>query len=172
MSEKVGVYICHCGSNIAGVIDVEALAKWAGENLEGVAVSKEYKFMCSSLGQQLIEDDIKEHKLTRIVVGACSPHLHEKTFRRACINGGLNPYLLQMASLREQISWVSDDQEKALEKAGITVNKNGAPKTRKTHLGNSTPKSVSPIDNLGIVTRPARLVVVRRGPDALGSRCR
>jgi heterodisulfide reductase subunit A len=121
VSEKVGVYICHCGSNIAGTIDVEALAKWAGENLEGVVVSKEYKFMCSSLGQQLIEDDIKEHKLNRIVVGACSPHLHEKTFRRACINAGLNPYLLQMASLREQISWVSDDEEKALEKAKALI---------------------------------------------------
>jgi heterodisulfide reductase subunit A len=121
VSEKVGVYICHCGSNIAGVIDVEALAKWAGENLEGVVVSKEYKFMCSSLGQQLIEDDIKEHKLTRIVVGACSPHLHEKTFRRACINAGLNPYLLQMASLREQISWVSEDEDKALEKAKAMI---------------------------------------------------
>jgi heterodisulfide reductase subunit A len=121
VSEKIGVYICHCGSNIAGVIDVEALAKWAGENLEGVAVSKEYKFMCSSLGQQLIEDDIKEHKLTRIVVGACSPHLHEKTFRRACTNAGLNPYLMQMASLREQISWVSEDQEPALEKAKAMI---------------------------------------------------
>lgn len=121
MSEKVGVYICHCGSNIAGKIDVEALAKWAGENLEAVAVSKEYKFMCSSLGQQLIEDDIKEHGLTRIVVGACSPHLHEKTFRRACANAGLNPYLLQMASLREQISWVVVDEGMALEKAKAMI---------------------------------------------------
>ena len=121
MSEKIGVYICHCGSNIAGVIDVEALAKWAGENLEGVVVSKEYKFMCSSLGQQLVEDDIKEHKLTRIVVGACSPHLHEKTFRRACANAGLNPYLMQMASLREQISWVTEDKEPALEKAKAMI---------------------------------------------------
>ena len=65
MSEKVGVYICHCGSNIAGVVDVEEVAKWAGENLENVTVSREYKFMCSSLGQELIEEDIKKEGLTR-----------------------------------------------------------------------------------------------------------
>ena len=113
MSEKVGVYICHCGSNIAGKIDVEGLAKWAGQSLEGVAVARDYKFMCSSLGQELIQEDIKKEGLTRVVVGACSPHLHEKTFRRACSNAGLNPYLLQMASLREQVSWVTEDKDKA-----------------------------------------------------------
>jgi len=121
MTEKVGVYICHCGSNIAGVIDVEGLAKWAGENLEGVTVSRDYKFMCSSLGQELIEEDIKNEGLTRVVVGACSPHLHEKTFRRTCANAGLNPYLFQMASLREQISWVTTDKDKADEKARALI---------------------------------------------------
>jgi heterodisulfide reductase subunit A len=121
MTERVGVYICHCGSNIAGTIDVEEVARWAGENLEGVVVSRDYKFMCSSLGQEMIEQDIKEHNLTRVVVGACSPHLHEKTFRRACANAGLNPYLFQMASLREQISWVSHDKERATEKAKMLI---------------------------------------------------
>jgi heterodisulfide reductase subunit A len=121
MTERVGVYICHCGSNIAGTIDVEEVARWAGENLEGVVVSRDYKFMCSSLGQEMIEQDIKEHNLTRVVVGACSPHLHEKTFRRACANAGLNPYLFQMASLREQISWVSHDKELATEKAKMLI---------------------------------------------------
>ncbi len=117
MSEKVGVYICHCGSNIAGVVDVEEVAKWAGEDLENVTVSREYKFMCSSLGQELIEDDIKNEGLTHVVVGACSPHLHEKTFRRACSNAGMNPYLCQMASLREQVSWVTEDEDEATRKA-------------------------------------------------------
>ncbi|HEY47622.1 MAG: disulfide reductase [Anaerolineae bacterium SM23_ 63] len=121
MTEKVGVYICHCGSNIAGVVDVEEVAKWAGESLEGVTVSREYKFMCSSLGQELIEDDIKNEGLTRVVVAACSPHLHEKTFRRACANAGLNPYLCQMASIREQVSWVVEDKELATEKAKAMI---------------------------------------------------
>ena len=121
MSEKVGVYICHCGSNIAGVVDVEEVAKWAGEELNNVAVSREYKFMCSSLGQELIEDDIKNEGLTRVVVGACSPHLHEKTFRRACSNAGMNPYLCQMASLREQVSWVVEDKAVATQKAKAMI---------------------------------------------------
>jgi len=110
VSERVGVYICHCGSNIAGKVDVVGLAEWAAENLEGVVVARDYKFMCSSLGQELIAEDIQKEGLTRVVVGACSPHLHEKTFRRACANAGLNPYLCQMASLREQVSWVTEDK--------------------------------------------------------------
>jgi len=117
MSERVGVYICHCGSNIAGTIDVEQVARWAGEELEGVVVSREYKFMCSSLGQELIQEDIRKENLTRVVIGACSPHLHEKTFRRTCTAAGLNPYLMQMASLREQVSWVTVDKRAATEKA-------------------------------------------------------
>ena len=92
--ERIGVYICHCGSNIAGVVNVAEVSKWAGENLvdQGVVVSRDYKFMCSSLGQELIQKDIKEQKLTRVVVAACSPHLHEPTFRTACKGAGLNPY--------------------------------------------------------------------------------
>ncbi len=84
MAEKIGIYVCHCGSNIAGTIDVEDVARWAGKNIKDVAVAKDYKFMCSSLGQQMIEDDIKNEGLTGVVVAACSPHLHEKTFRNAC----------------------------------------------------------------------------------------
>ena len=121
MSEKVGVYICHCGSNIAGVVDVEAVSKWAGEELENVVVSRDYKFMCSSLGQELVEEDIKNAGLTRVVIAAGSPHLHEKTFRRACSNAGLNPYLCQMASIREQVSWVIEDHELATEKAKAMI---------------------------------------------------
>ncbi|OGO17279.1 MAG: disulfide reductase [Chloroflexi bacterium RBG_16_48_8] len=121
MSEKVGVYICHCGTNIAGVVDVEAVAKWAGKELENVVISRDYKFMCSSLGQEMIEGDITKEGLTRVVVAACSPHLHEKTFRRACANAGLNPYLCQMASIREQVSWVVEDKEAATEKAKAMI---------------------------------------------------
>ena len=89
MAERIGVYICHCGSNIAGMVDVEEVARWVGTHLDDVVVSKDYRFMCSSLGQQIIEDDIRNEGLTRVVVAACSPHLHEATFRRACANAGL-----------------------------------------------------------------------------------
>jgi len=121
MSERVGVYVCHCGSNIAGKVDVEGVARWAGENLDGVVVSRDYAFMCSSLGQSIVEEDIKNEKLTRVVVAACSPHLHEATFRRVCSNAGLNPYLMQMTSLREQVSWVTKSRETATQKAKAMV---------------------------------------------------
>ena len=91
--EKIGVYVCHCGSNIAGVVDVEKVRDWAQEHLggEGVVIARDYKFMCSSLGQELIEKDIKEQGLTRVVVAACSPHLHEKTFRTAASRARASP---------------------------------------------------------------------------------
>lgn len=121
--ERIGVYVCHCGSNIAGVVDVEDVATWAGEVLadRGVVVSRDYKFMCSSLGQELIEEDIKELGLTRVVVAACSPHLHEKTFRDACERAGLNPYLSELVSIREQVSWVHTDKKAATDKAKIVL---------------------------------------------------
>lgn len=117
MAEKVGIYVCHCGSNIAAKVDVEEVAKWAGENIDDVAVSKDYKFMCSALGQSMIEEDIKKEGLSRVVVAACSPHLHEKTFRRACSNAGLNPYLMEMTNIREHCSWVHRDKAAATLKA-------------------------------------------------------
>ncbi|MGA2617665.1 MAG: CoB--CoM heterodisulfide reductase iron-sulfur subunit A family protein [Thermoguttaceae bacterium] len=117
---RIGVYVCHCGSNIAGTIDVAEVARWAAQ-LPGVAVARDYKFLCSSLGQQMIEEDIKNEGLTRVVVAACSPHLHEKTFRRACENAGLNPYLLQMTNIREHCSWVHVDKPLATEKAKALV---------------------------------------------------
>jgi heterodisulfide reductase subunit A len=123
MSERIGVYICHCGTNIAGVVDVADVSKWAGEKLadKGVVVSRDYKFMCSSLGQELIQKDIKEQKLSRVVVAACSPHLHEKTFRNACKGAGLNPYLCELVSIREQDSWVHTDKVAATAKAKAIV---------------------------------------------------
>ena len=108
MSEKIGVYVCHCGTNIAGTVDVEQVSAWAGQQGD-VAVSRDYKFMCSSLGQELIEKDIQELGLTRVVVAACSPHLHETTFRNACQRAGLNPFLFDMASIREQVMTLPDD---------------------------------------------------------------
>jgi heterodisulfide reductase subunit A2 len=117
---RVGVYVCHCGSNIAGQVDVVEVARW-GENLPNVEVSREYKFMCSSLGQELIEKDIKEKGVNRVVVASCSPHLHEPTFRNACNRAGLNPYLFEMANIREQDSWVTSDKTEATKKAKALV---------------------------------------------------
>jgi heterodisulfide reductase subunit A len=121
--ERIGVYVCHCGTNIAGVVDVAQVSTWAGENLagEGVVVARDYKFMCSSLGQELIQKDIREQKLTRVVVAACSPHLHEATFRNACKGAGLNPYLCELVSIREQDSWVHTDKAAATEKAKAII---------------------------------------------------
>ncbi len=121
--ERIGVYVCHCGTNIAGTVDVADVAVWAGEELKdrGVVIARDYKFMCSSLGQELIEKDIKELGLTRVVVAACSPHLHEATFRTACKNAGLNPYLCELVSIREQVSWVHTDKAAATAKSKAVV---------------------------------------------------
>jgi heterodisulfide reductase subunit A len=118
--ERVGVYICHCGTNIAGTVDVEEASRWAGEQ-DNVVIARDYKFMCSSLGQDLVEEDIKELGLTRVVVAACSPHMHEKTFRTACERAGLNPYLFEMANIREHDAWATDDGEAATQKAKSLV---------------------------------------------------
>ena len=121
--ERIGVYVCHCGSNIAGTVDVETVARWAAGKLKhrGVVIARDYKFMCSSLGQELIEKDIQELGLTRVVVAACSPHLHENTFRTACKRAGLNPYLCELVSIREQVSWVHTDKAAATEKSMAVV---------------------------------------------------
>ncbi|HEY54516.1 MAG TPA: CoB--CoM heterodisulfide reductase iron-sulfur subunit A family protein [Caldilineae bacterium] len=116
MSEKVGVYICHCGTNIAKIVDVKEVARWAGEQ-EHVAIARDYQFMCSSLGQDLIEEDITTLGLTRVVVASCSPHMHEKTFRSACERAGLNPFFCEMANIREHDSWITDDRQAATLKA-------------------------------------------------------
>ena len=116
MSIKIGFYICHCGINIAYKVRVEEVAAFAG-NLPGVVVARDYKFMCSDPGQAMIEKDIKDFGLNRVVVASCSPRLHGKTFMAACQRAGLNPYYFQMASVREQVSWVTEDEDEATDKA-------------------------------------------------------
>jgi heterodisulfide reductase subunit A len=117
---KIGVYICHCGSNIAGMVDCEGVAQWAG-GLDGVTISRDYEFMCSSLGQDMIKDDIQELGLDRVVVACCTPRMHEPTFQRAVGEAGLNPYYFEQANIREQCSWVHQDQGQATEKAKALV---------------------------------------------------
>ncbi len=118
---RVGVYICHCGVNISQTVRVQRIAEALKKN-PYVVVSTTYKFMCSDPGQKMIEDDIKQKGLNRIVVAACSPQMHELTFRNACERAGLNRYLFQMANIREQCSWIHDDVEKTTEKAKALVN--------------------------------------------------
>lgn len=114
---RIGVYVCHCGKNIGGTVQCGDVASYAAD-LPGVVIAKDYLYMCSEPGQELIKADIKEHRLNRVVVASCTPRLHEPTFRAACESAGLNPYLLEMANIREHCSWVHlHDKERATEKA-------------------------------------------------------
>ena len=117
---RIGVYVCECGFNIAGVVNVPDLVGYA-KGLKGVVVSREYKYMCSSPGQATIQKDVQELKLNRVVVASCSPHLHEATFRRAAEEAGMNPFLVHMVNIREQVSWVTKDKKEATEKAKSLV---------------------------------------------------
>ena len=114
------MYICHCGTNIAATVDVAALAGFAG-GLESVVISRDYAYMCSDPGQNLIKQDIKDLGLNRVVVASCTPLMHEPTFRRACAEAGLNPFFFQMANIREHCSWVVNDRQQATEKACALV---------------------------------------------------
>jgi len=116
MPPRIGFYICHCGINIAHRVRVDEVADFV-RKLPLVAVARDYKFMCSDPGQEMIETDIRRFDLNRVVVASCSPRLHEKTFQAACRRAGLNPYLFQMASVREQVSWVTIDADAATRKA-------------------------------------------------------
>ncbi|MGQ9811589.1 MAG: disulfide reductase, partial [bacterium] len=113
---RIGVFVCWCGSNIAETVDVKAVAK-AASRFPGVACSYEYKYMCSDPGIRLIKQKIEEYQLDAVVVAACSPRMHEPTFRRVAKEAGINPYLLEMANIREQCSWIHGDRVEATRKA-------------------------------------------------------
>lgn len=149
MSEsKVGVYVCHCGHNIAGTVDVEHVAEWA-LSLPNIVVSRDNKFMCASTGQEQVEEDIKEFGLTHVVVASCSPHMHEKTFRNACARAGLNPYMFEMANIREHASWVhTHDKDGATSKAKALVS---AAVSRVVHH--------EPLEPMQVSIRPETLIV-------------
>ncbi len=116
--QKIGVFVCHCGTNIAATVDVKAVAEALGHE-PSVVLSAEYQYMCSESGQNLIKDAIKEHGLTGIVVCSCSPRMHEATFRKTATAAGLNPYMVEIANIREQCSWIHKNVEEATEKAII-----------------------------------------------------
>jgi heterodisulfide reductase subunit A len=144
---KTGVYICHCGTNIAGTVDVKGVTEFA-RGLEGVVLARDYTYMCSDPGQDLIKQDITEHGLNRVVVASCTPLMHEPTFRRACSEAGLNPFYFQMANIREHCSWVVDDREQATIKARAMV----AAAVERVHLHRS-------LDMRQVQMTPAALVV-------------
>jgi len=165
MSERIGFYICHCGINIAYRVRVKEVAEYVA-TLPGVAISRDYLFMCSDPGQELIENDIKGHHLTRVVVASCSPRMHEKTFRGACERAGLNPYrAFHMVSVREHVSWVTEDENEATEKAKVLV---GAGVMRVTHQHELVPGKFSVCTNTlvvggGIAGMQASLDVAKAG---------
>ena len=116
MERKIGVYVCECGPNIAEKVDIDKVLN-AVSSLEDVAVAEKYKLLCSVDGKKFLEDEIKKHGLTHLVVAACSPKQHEQTFMEVCENAGINPYLFQLANIREQCAWITEDKDKATEKA-------------------------------------------------------
>jgi heterodisulfide reductase subunit A len=144
---KTGVYICHCGTNIAATVDVAAVADFA-RTLEGVVLARDYTYMCSDPGQDLIKQDIADLGLNRVVVASCTPLMHEPTFRRACAEGGLNPFYFQMANIREHCSWVVSDRAHATNKAKALV----AAAVERVHLHRS-------LDMRQVQMTPAALVV-------------
>ena len=113
---RIGVYVCMCGSNIAGTVDVPAVVE-AASKLDDVVISRHNKYTCSSPGQSGIQEDIQQHKLNRVVVAACSPRMHERTWRALMTEVGLNPYLLEVANLREHVSWVHPAGDVSTQKA-------------------------------------------------------
>jgi heterodisulfide reductase subunit A len=113
---RIGVFICHCGENIGKTVDCPRVAE-AARSMPGVVLALDYRYTCSEPGQAQIREAIATHKLTGVVVGACSPRMHEKTFRKTVASAGLNPYLCEIANLREQCSWVHTDRERATRKA-------------------------------------------------------
>ncbi len=113
---RTGVFVCHCGTNIAGTVDIDQSVE-ASRGFPGVVHAGEYRYLCSEMGQDLIKNAIEEHNLDRVVVGTCSPRMHENTFRKAAAEAGLNPYMLEVANIREHCSWVHREMDEATPKA-------------------------------------------------------
>ncbi len=144
--QRIGVFVCHCGTNIAATVDVKAVAE-ALQLEPGVVISQDYQYMCSESGQNLVKDAIKEHNLTGVVVCSCSPRMHENTFRKAAAAAGLNPYLVEIANIREQCSWIHKDIATATEKAIIL----GRAAIAKVHLNAPLTAGESPVVKRALV---------------------
>ncbi|MBQ7331568.1 MAG: CoB--CoM heterodisulfide reductase iron-sulfur subunit A family protein [Oscillospiraceae bacterium] len=144
--QRIGVFVCWCGSNIAATVDVEAVANALAME-PGVVISTNYQYMCSQAGQEMIQNAIREHKLTGIVVCSCSPRMHEATFRKTAQQAGLNPYMVEIANIREQCSWVHKDKLTGTEKAIIL----GRAAIAKVHLNAPLTAGQSPVTKRALV---------------------
>ncbi len=144
--QRIGVFVCWCGSNIAATVDVQAVSDALAKE-PGVVLSTNYQYMCSQSGQEMIQDAIKEHKLTGIVVCSCSPRMHEATFRKTAQQAGINPYMVEIANIREQCSWVHKDKVTGTEKAIIL----GRAAIAKVHLNAPLTAGQSPVTKRALV---------------------
>jgi len=143
---RIGVYICQCGSNIAATVETETVAQFA-RGLDGVELVRVNKYTCADPGQNIIRNDILEHKLDRVVIAACTPRMHEPTFRRTLQSAGLNPYYLEMANIREQASWVHPSGEATTHKAMDLV----AGAVQRVHLHKPLFSRKSPVEQSALV---------------------
>ena len=116
MEKRIGVYICECGPNIAEAVDIDGVIE-AVSGMDGVVVADRYKLLCSPDGKKYLPGQIRDLNLTHLVVGACSPKQHESTFMTACVEGGINPFMFQMANIREHVAWITPDKDKATERS-------------------------------------------------------
>ena len=144
--QRVGVFVCWCGSNIAATVDVEKVAQVLGQE-PGVVFSTHYQYMCSQAGQEMIQNTIREYGLTGVVICSCSPRMHENTFRKTCEKAGLNPYMVEIANIREQCSWIHKDKEVATEKAVVL----GRAAIAKVHLNAPLTAGSSPVKKRALV---------------------
>ncbi len=144
--QRIGVFVCHCGTNIAATVDVEKVAQALGKE-PGVVISTDYPYMCSQSGQDMIRAAIEEHRLTGVVICSCSPRMHEQTFRKTCAAAGLNPYMLEIANIREQCSWIHKNKDEATEKAVIL----GRAAIAKVHLNAPLTAGTSPVTKRALV---------------------
>ena len=144
--ERIGVFVCWCGSNIAATVDVAKVAQALGQE-PGVVFSTDYQYMCSQAGQELIQNSIREYNLTGVVICSCSPRMHEATFRKTCEKAGLNPYMVEIANIREQCSWIHKDMATATEKAVIL----GRAAIAKVHLNTPLTAGKSPVTKRALV---------------------
>ena len=144
--QRIGVFVCNCGTNIAATVDVKKVAETLGQE-PGVVFSTEYQYMCSQSGQDMIKNAIHEYKLTGVVVCSCSPRMHEQTFRKTCASAGLNGYMVEIANIREQCSWIHKDKDEATEKAVIL----GRAAIAKVHLNAPLTAGESPVTKRALV---------------------
>jgi len=144
--QRVGVFVCWCGSNIAATVDVEKVAEVLAKE-PGVVFSTHYQYMCSQAGQEMIQESIRKYNLTGVVICSCSPRMHENTFRKTCEKAGLNPYMVEIANIREQCSWIHKDMETATEKAVIL----GRAAIAKVHLNAPLTAGTSPVKKRALV---------------------